>query len=133
MAESKHIELYKQFRKELDDICIPMILDDDGMEITEILYEGKIVGMLCTYPNYIDCIYVLPEYRRKGLAKQSVLDWVEKNGHRGIRLGIINRNMVAKQFWDSLFILEEVSSNSVDTFYEVVGLKSQDTEEAGAF
>lgn len=130
MAESKHIELYKQFREELDDICIPMILDDDGMEITEILCDGKIVGMLCTYSNYIDCIYVLPEYRRKGLAKQSVLDWVEKNGHRGIRLGIINRNIVAKRFWESLFSLEEVSSDSVDTLYEVVGLRSQHTEDA---
>lgn len=129
MAKSKDIELYKQFRQELDDICIPMILDDDEMEITEILYDKKIVGMLCTYQDYIDCIYVLPEYRRKGLAKQTVLDWFRKNGHRNIRLAIIHRNMVAKQFWGSLFVLEEVSSNSVDALYKVVGVKSQDTKE----
>lgn len=129
MAKSKDIELYKQFRQELDDICIPMILDDDEMEITEILYDKKIVGMLCTYQDYIDCIYVLPEYRRKGLAKQTVLDWFRKDWHRSIYLAILHRNMVAKQFWSSLFVLEEVSSNSVDTLYKVVGVKSQDTKE----
>lgn len=131
MAESKHIDLYKQFRNELDDICIPTILDIDGMEITEILYDGKIVGILCTCQNYIDCVYVLPEHRRKGLAKKAVLDWVEKNSQQKVRLHIINRNVVAKQFWESLFFLEEVCSNSVDTLYEVVGLKSQNIENTG--
>ena len=66
---------------------------------------------------------VKPEYRRKGLARQAVLKFVEGNLNYGIRLHIINNNNVAYDFWSRIFELKEIGANAVDTLYEIVKIK----------
>lgn len=113
------VEMYSKFRQELDKMCIPLILGNVWIE--RIYYKDKMVGMLCANEQYIDCVYIEPEYRNKGLAKKKVLEWYEKhkNSPFGIKLHIINNNEVAKKFWNSLFELTELDRNRVDTLYEI--------------
>lgn len=130
MSNSKHLELYKEFRKELDDYCIPLILSDRQISVYDIRDGKDVVGIFCVYEcfpggNYFDCIYVLPKYRKKGLAKKVVLAWGEKNDLVGTTLHIINNNEPAKAFWNSLFELEEVSSTLVDTLYRITSVKEE--------
>lgn len=117
------VQLYSSFRKELDEICIPLIFQEEKIEVTDIIYKNKNVGIFCVYPRYIDCIYVLPEYRGKGLASKTVKEWAKNKNVIGTQLHIINNNEVAKQFWGSLFELEEIIGSSVDTLYEITGVK----------
>lgn len=120
------IEMYSKFRQELDKMCIPLILAN--VWINRIYYEGKWVGMLCTTETYIDCIYIEPKYRNKGLAKKAVLEWYDKqkNNPFALRLHIINDNTVALKFWNSIFELKVVDRNQVDTLYEIKGVKKND-------
>lgn len=113
--KTAYIDLYKAFRKELDEMCIPLIIDE-LRRIEPIKADGKIVGMVGGFTDYIDCVYVKPEYRRKGLAKQAVLKFVEGNLNYGIRLHIINDNDIAYKFWSNLFELKEIACNEVDCY-----------------
>ena len=124
---NKITDLYLQFRQELDKMCVPIIVEQVLKSIIPIQYDGKVVGMIGGFTDYIDCLYVLPEYGHKGLAKRAALDFVKGNLHYGIRLHIINNNEPAKAFWNSLFELKEIGSNEVDTLYEIVRVRS-DTE-----
>ena len=119
------IEMYHKFRQELDKMCVPLILTNVWNE--RIYCDGKLVGIMCANEQYIDCVYILPEYRRKGLAKKVVLEWYEKhkNSPFGIKLHIINNNEVAKKFWNDLFVLTELDRNRVDTLYEIAGRKEE--------
>lgn len=122
-------ELYLAFRRELDEMCVPLILEE--CECTEYLVcDGKIVGMVTGTPTYIDCVYVVPGYRRKGLAKRAVLEWYERyrSRYEPVRLHIINNNEVAKKFWHSLFALDSLGSNNVDTLYEILHRKDASDE-----
>lgn len=121
-SKEKYIELYKSFRKELDEICIPSIINELSI-VEPIVADNKVVGMICGFPDYIDCIYIEPEYRRKGLARQAVLKYVDGILDNGIRLDIINDNTVAKDFWNSVFELRKIRSNNVDTLYQIVRVK----------
>lgn len=113
--------LYLRFRQELDRMCVKSIL---GMcETAPIFSGGKIVGILCTCDNYIDCIYVLPEYRKRGLAKRAVIGFYERNGRHTLRLHIINNNSVALEFWNSIFNLRKIGHSPIDSLYETDGLK----------
>ena len=114
----KFIKLYTEFRKELDKMCIPLILDE--LKVEPITYNGKTVGMIANTYDYIDCVYIKPRYRRKGLAKKSVERLIKG---RNMRLHIINNNTVAYKFWNDNFYLEKISSNNVDTLYWVRGVK----------
>ncbi len=120
----KAIELYHSFRQELDRIWIPDIIARETVQ--EITYEGQVVGIICGAPDYIDCIYILPEYRRKGLAKEAALSWYEENKQYEIRLHIINKNEGAKAFWNGVFQLREIGDNEVDTLYEIEGVREND-------
>lgn len=131
MADNRdlYIEYYKAFRKELDEMCVPSTVD--WLTVNPIMADGKIVGFMGIiegFPDYIDSIYVLPEYRRKGLAKKAVEDFIGEDNPRGVQLVIINNNEPAKKFWNSLFELREVQSNPVDTCYEIVRRENDGTE-----
>ncbi len=120
-------ELYMKFREELDSICVPEILKE--VNAKEIKDEGKTAGILCTREDgYIDCIYILPEHRRKGLAKKAVLEYYYQNRMKMVRLHIINKNAVAMKFWNSLFSLEKIDGNEIDTLYYIMGVKDNDTK-----
>ena len=120
------LNYYLNFRKELDKICVPEILKCVSTNL--IMHDGKQVGILCyaiLQPGhyYIDCLYVAPEYRQKGLAKKAVLDFYERCKHQEIKLHIINENKVAYAFWNSIFDLDPIERNFVDTLYKVRCLK----------
>jgi ribosomal protein S18 acetylase RimI-like enzyme len=116
------LDMYLQFRQELDKIWVPLLLD--RLECVEhIVCDGKTVGMVAGEIGYIDCVYVLPEYRRKGLAKRAVLEWYARYGEPSTRLHIINNNETAKKFWNNLFQLKPLEVNITDTLYEIVRVK----------
>lgn len=116
------IDFYKAFRKELDDMCVPLVVD--WMNVRPIWADGEIVGFIAGLPHFIDGIYVLPEYRRKGLAREAVEHFIGAGNPRGIQLVIINNNEPAKKFWTSLFELKVVERNPVDTCYEILRRKN---------
>ena len=123
MTKRQQIKMYLKFRNELDKICVPVILSELHMQIYDIKYNNKVVGMMCANPDYIDCVYIQPEYRRKGLAKKQVLNFVKEHIRYGVRLHIINNNEPAKAFWNNLFDLKVVGGNQLDTLYEIVRIK----------
>ena len=119
------ITLYREFRNELDKICVPEILKCETTKY--IMCDGRKVGILCTrddeWGKYIDCVYIIPEYRRKGLAKSAVMEWYRKHRGKNVRLHIINQNKGAYKFWTSLFDLEELEWNFVDALYRIKGVR----------
>lgn len=119
------VELYLKFRQELDKLCVPVILDNLCF-VECIVCDGKTVGIVGGDRGYIDVVYVLPEYRRKGLAKRAVLEWYNryKAPYENTRLHIINNNIPALQFWNSIFDLWEIGHNEIDTLYEILNVKS---------
>lgn len=123
MAKLHQIDMYVRFRQELDRMCVPVILDKLNFQKFDIEYDGEIAGIFVASPDYIDCLYVLPEYRKRGIGAKVVTDWVRRYGNYGIRLHIINNNEVALKFWNSLFDLKEIEYNEVDTLYEIVRIK----------
>lgn len=119
MTKDTFINLYSNFRHELDQMAVPLIYNE--LRIVEpILYDNKTVGFICGFENYIDGVYVMPEYRRKGLAKKAVLDYVNDKLLYGVKLHIINTNNPARKFWHSLFVLKRIETNEVDTLYEII-------------
>lgn len=124
MREKTYVKLYKKFRVELDSICIPEIIKETP-NVTPITMNEKVIGIICGTNNYIDCLYVLPEYRRQGYGKRAALEYVNKHliFPGAITLHIINKNEPAKNFWNNLFELEEVETNSIDTLYEIISIK----------
>lgn len=124
--KSANIEMYLKFRKELDNICVPEILEYVSTNL--IFCGGKQVGIFCYLITpehiYIDCLYIEPEYRRKGLAKKAVLDFYKKCAfQREIRLHIIDKNKVAYGFWNGIFDIESIEGSFVDTLYKIKSLK----------
>lgn len=115
------IELYLKFRRELDRICVPEILKINNPRL--IKEDDEVVGLMCASPDYIDCIYILPEHRRKGIAKNVLLEHWEKNKNYDMRLRIINNNRPALRFWKSIFELESLGGNEIDTLYRITGVK----------
>lgn len=118
-------EMYEMFRKEIDKYTIPLIVDD-FLEFVELIrVDGEIVGMCGGADGYIDCLYVLPKHRRQGYAKKLALDWYGRygRGEKATRLHIVNNNIPALNFWNSVFELKEVDCSSVDTLYEIVKVR----------
>lgn len=127
MTEGKKIlNHYLDFRKEIDSICVPEILK--CVSTIPIYCDNKQIGIFCyaIQPKhiYIDCLYVEPDYRKKGLARKTVLDFYKNSMYEDIRLHIVNENKVACDFWNSIFDLEPIEDNFVDTLYKVRGTKS---------
>ena len=118
-------ELYAMFRKEIDKYAVPLIVDD-FLEFVELIrVDGEIVGMCGGADGYIDCLYVLPKHRRQGYAKKLALDWYGRygRGENATRLHIVNNNVPALKFWNSVFELKEIECSAVDTLYEIVKVR----------
>ena len=125
-------EMYFAFRNTMDCYCFPLIKEwatkQEGF-IT--LYDEnddkskrKPVGFLIVIDGYVDGSYVMPEHRRKGIAKKAVMDYL-KNGGVITRLHIIRTNTPALNFWKSIFVLEPENDCPVDVFYNVVKLHDE--------
>lgn len=126
------LEMYLAFRKTIDDYCFPLIKEwatkQEGF-IT--LYDENDdkskhnpVGFLIVIDGYVDGIYVIPEHRRKGIAKKAVMDYL-KSGGVITRLHIIRTNTPALNFWKSIFVLEPENDCPVDVLYNVVKLHDE--------
>lgn len=126
-------EMYLAFRKTIDDYCFPLIKEwatkQEGF-IT--LYDENDdkskhnpVGFLIVIDGYVDGIYVMPEHRRKGIAKKSVMDYLKRGGVI-TRLHIIRTNTPALNFWKSIFILEPENDCPVDVLYRVIRRKEHE-------
>lgn len=125
-------EMYVEFRKTMDDYCFPLIKEwatkQEGF-IT--LYDDnddkakrKPVGFLIVIDGYVDGIYVMPEHRRKGIAKKAVMDYLKSGGMIN-RLHIIRTNTPALKFWKSIFVLKPENDCPVDVLYRVVKLRDE--------
>lgn len=114
--------MYLDFRKHIDCICFENLKKMAGKDFFEINYNNQTVGFLMIMNGYIDAIYVLPEYRRLGLARKAVLDaW--NNGVKMETLHIVNGNTLAEKFWKSIFKLSVQNSCLADTLYSIIGLQ----------
>lgn len=123
-VEYRHIDMYKSFRAEIDDLCIPKILTEFGYTVKDILTDdGKVAGIFVAAPDYIDCVYVKPEFRRKGLAKKTVLEFYRQYKYFRPCLHIIKGNKTALAFYNSLFVLRKVGENAMDTLYKILDEK----------
>lgn len=126
------LEMYLAFRKTIDDYCFPLIkewaMKQEGF-VT--LYDDNDdnakrnpVGFIIVIDGYVDGIYVIPEHRRKGIAKKAVMDYL-KSGGVITRLHIIRTNTPALNFWKSIFVLEPENDCPVDVLYRVVKLHDE--------
>ena len=126
------LEMYLAFRNTVDNYCFPLIkewatkqegfvtLYDDNDDMT----KRNPVGFLIVIDGYVDGIYVIPEHRRKGIAKKAVMDYL-KSGGVITRLHIIRINTPALNFWKSIFVLEPENDCPVDVLYNVVKLHDE--------
>ena len=121
-------ELYAKFRSEIETMYAPYILKEckEKGHILSVTEDDKKVGLLVVNDGYVDGLYVLPEYRKKGYARKLVLEYVEKYGML-LDLHIMNTNTVARDFWESIFELEPVEINHIDTYYKIKSLKKGNT------
>lgn len=126
-------EMYLAFRKTMDDYCFPLIKEwAQKQEGFIMLYDDNDdnakrnhVGFLIVIDGYVDGIYVMPEHRRKGIAKKAVMDYL-KSGGVITRLHIIRTNTLALNFWKSIFILEPENDCPVDVLYRVIRRKEHE-------
>ena len=121
---NEYLELYHAFRYGIDELCGGKIIElakaDGGFR--EIRSGNELVGFLIAINGYIEGLYIKPEYRRQGLGKKAVLDFIRQGG-RAERLHIVNNNKIARKFWFSIFELRKIESTPIDTFYEIVRVK----------
>ena len=118
-------ELYAMFRTEIETMYAPLVLKECD-EVIKIIYDNEEVGLLCVKDKYIQGLYILPKHRRKGYGRKAILDYIKKYGMLK-DLTILNTNDNAKAFWNSLFELEAIKTNSIDTYYKIKELKPQFT------
>lgn len=116
-------ELYAIFRTEIEKMYAPLVLKECD-EVIKIAYDNQEVGLLCVKDKYIQGFYILPEHRRKGYGRRAILDYIKEYGMPK-DLTILNTNDKAKAFWNSLFVLEVINANSIDTYYRIKELKPQ--------
>lgn len=124
--------LFHEFRYDIDELTLPILMDMAEFDgVTRLLiHEGKAVGFLMVVERYIEGIYVQPEYRRKGIARNAVLEYIREHPalepqELMLKLHIVNTNKAAKKFWFSIFDMHKIDKNPVDTFYEIHGLKER--------
>ena len=118
-------EMYMKFRSEVESMYTPHILKqcEEKGQVIRITEGSKKIGLFVVNDGYIDGLYILPEFRRKGYARKTVLDYVKQYGLPR-DLHILNTNLVSKSFWESIFELETVEVNPIDTYYTIKSLKN---------
>lgn len=120
----EHLQMFLNFRKTCDELSFPLLAEWAGAsgDYKEITFEGQVVGFLMIIEGYVEGIYVKPEFRRKGLAKKAVLDFVKDGGFIN-KLHIIRTNKAAQKFWNSVFYLKKIDECPVDALYQVESVK----------
>ena len=110
-------EMYFRFRNEIDSYVLPILLEN-GAIFKRIEVRKQLVG----YVMVIDGLFVLPSYRRQGVGKKAVMEYMQEYGLPE-RLHIVNTNKTAKKFWHSIFNMRMLETNEVDTLWKIEGLK----------
>lgn len=111
-------EMYVDFRKTIANLVYPSLVRFAGNGWRQIRCDGKQVGFLCVTDGYVEGIYVEPTYRRRGLARKAVMDYLA-DGWKIDRLHIVGANKGALAFWESMFVLLAIQSDDVETLYLV--------------
>lgn len=113
------LDMYLAFRREIDTMAFPLI-PCDFVEIED--KNGAVRGFLMVENGYIDGIWIDPRFRRRGLGRKAVLDYVKRNGLPS-SLHTVKTNKRAEAFWKSVFVLEPLEMNDVDILWRIAGLK----------
>ena len=111
------IDMYLAFRREIDTIAFPLIPCD----FVEIEDKGAVRGFLMVEDGYVDGIWIDPRFRRRGLGRKAVLDYVKRNGLPNC-LHTVKTNVRAINFWKSIFVMEKLEENEVDILWRVLSL-----------
>lgn len=119
------LEMFLNFRKEIDTLAFPL-LQEYG-DFVPIIYDNQKVGFLLVIDGYVEGIWVQPEYRRKGLAKKAVLDYINNGGEINI-LDVVKTNVSADLFWNSIFVMEQLHTTFCDKRYRVLGVKENESD-----
>lgn len=114
-------EMYFRFRNEIDSYVLPILIEN-GAIFKRIEVREQLVGYLMVIDGYIDGLFVSPGYRREGLGKKAVMEYIQDYGLPK-SLHIVNTNKVAKKFWHSIFKMRMLEKNEIDTLWEIEGLK----------
>lgn len=114
-------EMYFRFRNEIDSYVLPILIEN-GAIFKRIEVRKQLVGYLMVIDGYIDGLFVSPGYRRQGLGKKAVMEYIQDYGLPK-SLHIVNTNKVAKKFWHSIFNMRMLEKNEIDTLWEIEGLK----------
>ena len=114
-------EMYFRFRNEIDSYVLPILIEN-GAIFKRIEVRKQLVGYLMVIDGYIDGLFVSPGYRRQGLGKKAVMEYIQEYGLPK-SLHIVNTNKVAKKFWHSIFKMRMLEKNEIDTLWEIEGLK----------
>lgn len=110
------LEMYIAFRNELDSMEFPRMVGETQIAYITIECDGFDVGFLLVNKGYVIGIYIKPEYRRRGLARNAVLEFI-KNGGIINRLEILDCNTIAHNFWGSLFNLKAERYSATSTIF----------------
>lgn len=114
-------EMYFRFRNEIDSYVLPILIEN-GAIFKRIEVRKQLVGYLMVINGYIDGLFVSLGYRREGLGKKAVMEYIQDYGLPK-SLHIVNTNKVAKKFWHSIFKMRMLEKNEIDTLWEIEGLK----------
>lgn len=110
------LEMYIAFRNELDAMEFPRMVGELQIAYMAIDCDGFDVGFLLVNNGYVIGIYIKPEYRRRGLARKAVLEYLA-NGGTINRLEILDCNTIAHNFWESLFDLNPEQYSATSTIF----------------
>lgn len=117
--------MYTHFIKEIDEMWMPLAFEN--LDIRRIIDHGELVGFIGSYEGYIDSLYIIRAFRRKGIARRAVKEWYAENKDKWsqITLHTINSNAPAIAFWHSVFELKKVEENPVNTLWQVVKMRDE--------
>lgn len=110
------LEMYIAFRNELDAMEFPRMVGEPQIAYMTIECDGFDVGFLLVNKGYVIGIYIKQEYRRRGLARNAVIEYLENGGIIN-SLEILDCNIVARYFWESLFDLKPERYSSTSTVF----------------
>jgi predicted acetyltransferase len=113
--------MYIDFRKEIETMYAPHIFKSCD-EVISIRENNQEIGLLLIKDKYVQSFYIKPKYRRKGYGRKAILDYIKQYGML-TDLTILNTNYTALDFWNSIFVLEPIDVNPIDTYYKIVSLK----------
>lgn len=125
-------ELYFAFRHEIDQNVFPLAVKESHKENSTMRLlktkqkDGSIVtaGFLFVRCGYVDSIYVIPKYRRQGIATKAIRDFLNEGGTIKA-LTIVKGNIEAITFWNSVFKLSFINGDDVESNFSVIGINEK--------